>query len=194
MLHFPHEFINRSDTISPLFLTVDAWLSFRTTRDFWNSTKNGITLAEAQKHYRVKGTGKEAILLQMWSALCAIGSAEEKHPAGSSNSTVSTPSGSYNGHLINNHRVNTTMEQLPARVLASALSLKKSHRDRERERSQTLSEILPLPKVTTSLLPPLPPFLVFPSTSFPPLSIFIVIITYPVFLHELSVCPSHSRM
>jgi hypothetical protein len=133
-----------------LFLTVDAWLSFRTTRDFWNSTKTGISLADAQKHHRVKGTGKEAILLQMWSALCAIGSAEEKQPAGSSNSSsVSTPLGSYNGHLINNHRVNTTMEQLPARVLASALSLKKTQKDRERERSQTLSEILPLPKVTT---------------------------------------------
>ena len=112
-------------------------------------------MTDAQKHYRVKGTGKEAILLQMWSALCAIGSAEEKHPAGSSSSSVNTPSGGYNGHS-NHHRVNSAMEQLPARVLASALSLKKSHKDRERERSQTLSEILPLPKVTTTPAPPVP--------------------------------------
>ena len=138
-----------------MFLTVDAWLSFRTTRDFWDSTKTGVTLTEAQKRYRVKGTGKEAILLQMWSALCAIGSAEEKNPAGSTSSSASTPLGGYNGHIMNNHRVNSTMEQLPARVLASALSLKKSHKDRERERSQTLSEILPLPKVTKAYYHPL---------------------------------------
>ena len=157
-----------------MFLTVDAWLSFRTTRDFWNSTKNGISLADAQKYHRVKGTGKEAILLQMWSALCAIGSAEEKQPAGSSNSSVGTPLGGYNGHLINNHRVNSTMEQLPARVLASALSLKKSHKDRERERSQTLSEILPLPKVTTP--PPFSPSPVPPSR---PLSRPPITYSYP---------------
>ena len=41
--------VNNRDTISPLFLTIDAALEFRTTRDFWGATGAGISRASPRR-------------------------------------------------------------------------------------------------------------------------------------------------
>ena len=68
--------VNNRDTISPLFLTIDAALEFRTTRDFWGATGAGISLAEAQRSFRVNVSGNDVMLQQTWAALTVIGTEE----------------------------------------------------------------------------------------------------------------------
>jgi hypothetical protein len=64
--------VNNRDTISSLFFTVDAVITFRTTRDFWGATGADISLAEAQRSFRVKASGDDAVLQQTWAALTVI--------------------------------------------------------------------------------------------------------------------------
>ena len=64
--------VNNRDTISSLFFTVEAVITFRTTRDFWGATGADISLAEAQRSFRVKASGDDAVLQQTWAALTVI--------------------------------------------------------------------------------------------------------------------------